>query len=112
MVSKKAAKKEKDRYVTVCPKCGSDNVKFETNPAYAYFGFINQFRQCCNCGHHGQVFPEELKSKVRKVPRKASEVTEKQFVEPMFGRGYSRVFWYIAFPISIAFLIFMIIALG
>jgi hypothetical protein len=95
----------KERYVTVCPKCGSDDVKGETNPAYAATGLVTQFKQCNNCGHHGQFFPEVPKSKVTKNPKKANEVKDKQLVEPTLGKGYYNWFKYVAIPLAIIILI-------
>lgn len=99
-------------YVTVCPKCGSTDIKAETSPAYAITGLINQYRQCMNCGHHGQFFPEELKSDVRKSPKKASEIPEKTLVETSFGKGYSKYVLYIAIPTSIIAILFILLMLS
>ncbi|MFQ5647634.1 MAG: hypothetical protein ACE5FW_00170 [Candidatus Aenigmatarchaeota archaeon] len=98
----------KDYYVTVCPKCGSDNIKSETNPAYAITGLLTQFKQCGNCGHHGQVFPESPKSEVLKKPKSAKKVEEKDLVQVSFGRGYFKYLVYIAVPLLILSLIGLI----
>ncbi len=99
-------KGKKERYVMVCPKCGSTDIKAETNPAYAITGLVLNFKQCCNCGHHGQFFPEELRTEVRKSPKKPKDVKGKNLVEVSFGRGYMKYLLYIAIPLTIlAFLI-------
>ena len=92
-VSKSKAK-PKERFVPVCPKCGSDDVQSETNPAYASSGLLTQFKQCNNCGHHGQFFPEVPKSKVTKTPKKAEEVKDRQLVELSLGKGYYKFIHY------------------
>ncbi|HJW96617.1 MAG TPA: hypothetical protein VJ485_00465 [archaeon] len=102
---KQTKTKLKERYVTVCPKCGSDDVQGETNPAYAASGLFNQFKQCNNCGHHGEFFPEVPKSKVAKIPKRPGEVKNKQLVEPSLGKGYYNWFKYIVIPLAIIFLI-------
>ena len=94
----------KDYYVTVCPKCGSDNVKSETNPAYAFTGLLTQFKQCMNCGHHGQFFPEDLKSKVTKTPKKREDVKGREMVQTSFGKGYFKYLIYIAIPLTLLYL--------
>lgn len=102
-------KGKKERYVMVCPKCGSTDIKAETNPAYAITGLVLNFKQCMNCGHHGQFFPEELRAEVRKVPKKREHVKDKTMVEVSFGRGYMKYLLYIAIPLTV--LSFIIILL-
>ncbi|MBW1838884.1 MAG: hypothetical protein JRI49_03030 [Deltaproteobacteria bacterium] len=97
-------KEKKERYVAVCPKCGSDDVKMETNPAYATSGLNMQFKQCMNCGHHGQFFPEVPKSKVTKNPKKPSEVKDRRLVQTSYGKANWAYVKYIGLPITLIFL--------
>ncbi len=96
---------KKERYVMVCPKCGSTDIKAETNPAYAITGLVLNFKQCMNCGHHGQFFPEELRTEVRKTPKKREHVKGKTMVEVSFGRGYMKYLLYILIPLFLIFLL-------
>ncbi|MFH1977746.1 MAG: hypothetical protein ABIJ92_00270 [Candidatus Aenigmatarchaeota archaeon] len=102
----KAPKKEaKEKYVTVCPKCDSTDVKMDTTPAYVATGLINQFKQCNNCGHHGMLFPEMPISQVKK-PKNVEQVKNKQLVPTAMGTGYFKFIIYILIPI-IAILAFI-----
>ena len=79
-------------YVTACPKCGSTDVSAEKNPAYVATGLFFSFRQCNNCDHHGQVFPEIPRSEVQEKPKPVKEIRERQLVETSYGKGYYRLF--------------------
>ena len=109
---------EKNGYVTVCPKCGSNDISFEKEAVYVTTGLMNQFRQCNNCGFHGMMFPEILKSEfkesdVKKIknvetPQKSSSSEPVKTAEPMqtsFGKGYFKYLAYIAVPLIILFLL-------
>ncbi len=43
--------------VKVCPKCGSENIKVDTNPKVAA-GFSPPVYPCIDCGFSGSMFPE------------------------------------------------------
>ena len=94
------------KYVTVCPKCGSKDVSFERNPAYAASGLLNNFKECDNCGHHGMLFPEVLRSNAGK---NTVNIKGRQMVQLSFGRGYYRYLIY--FGIPLALIIFLLIVL-
>lgn len=102
--------KPKEKYVTICPKCGSDDVQGETNPAYVDAGLFNQFKQCNNCSHHGQIFPEVPKSKVTKNPKKPEEVKDRQLVEPSLGKGYYKFIHYMIIIFGTIVLIMLVLA--
>ncbi len=104
---------KKKRYITICPKCESNNINIETNPAYAITGLINQFKECRNCGYRGQVFPEVLESEVPKKPKKIEDIKDRTLIEPTFGKGYSKYFKYIVLPFLIIFaILFFASAIG
>ncbi len=109
MKAKKKKVKQKERYIAICPKCGSSNVKAETNPIYGATGLSTQFKQCNNCGHHGQVFPEVLESKVPKKVKKPEEVKEKQQVQTSFGKGYYKFLLYVIAPILVILVILLFV---
>ena len=78
--------KPRERFVTICPKCGSMDVQGDTNPSYASSG-LTQFKQCNSCGHHGQFFPEVPESRAPKNPKRPAEVRDRQLVNPSYGQG-------------------------
>lgn len=84
-MTNKAKKRER---VTICPKCGSDNVSFEKNPIHVTTGLFHQFKQCNHCGHHAQLFPEVPISKVPRNPKNPAMIKDRQLVQASFGRGY------------------------
>ncbi len=100
--------KRKEKYVTVCPKCGSSDVLPEQDPAYAGLGFP-QFKQCNHCGHHGMIFPEVSASQVPKNPKSAKEIKDIQFVQTHFGKGYLKYWIYIGIPLMTLMLILLLL---
>ncbi len=97
------SKKEKEEpYVTICPKCGSDNVKAETNPAYAVTGLLTAFSECGDCGHHGQVFPQVPLSKLPKKLKPVEKIPARQLVQTSYGKAYSKLLKYYLIPFTVA----------
>ena len=47
--------------VKVCPKCGSENIKVDTDNARAAAGLSVSSYKCLDCGFSGQLFPEIYK---------------------------------------------------
>ena len=45
-------------FVKVCPKCGSENVKIDTDNPRASAGLSVPNYVCMDCGFSGQIFPE------------------------------------------------------
>jgi transcription elongation factor Elf1 len=103
-------KNKKEYHVFICPKCRSDDVSAEKNPAYVATGLLTQFKQCNNCGHHGQVFPEVLRSEVPKKPKSIKEIKQRELVQTSFGKGYFKYVIYITIPLSIISAIFLILS--
>ena len=99
---------KKEDYVTVCPKCGSDNVSFEKEAAYVATGLSNQYKECNNCGYHGLIFPEAPRSQVTEKPKDIKEVKKVELVQTSFGKGYFKYLLYIAVPILIIILLLLI----
>jgi hypothetical protein len=98
-----------DDYIKICPKCGSDNVSFERNPAYVAMGLLNQFGQCDNCGFHGQIFPEVPISERGDFAVNVDKVEKRQLVQTAFGKGYLNYFLFIELPISFIYFIILCI---
>jgi len=94
----------KEKWVTICPKCGSTDISPESNAVYAGF---NQYKQCENCGHHGIIFPQVPKSKAPKKPKSPEKVKEPLMVQTAWGEGYFKYYIYLLLPLTI----FMDIAL-
>lgn len=100
----------KEKYVTICPKCGSADVSPENDPAYVASGLSNQFMQCNNCGHHGMVFPEVPESQVPKKPKNIKEIKDIEFMQTSYGRGYFKYLVYIGMPFAVLILILLLIS--
>ncbi len=100
----------KEKYVSVCPKCGSADVSPEQDAAYVASGLSGQFMQCSNCGHHGFIFPEAPASQVPEKPKSAEEVKDAEFVQTSYGRGYFKYLAYIGMPLAVLILILALIA--
>ena len=61
----KFKKSEKEKYVKICPKCGSINVKVDfSNPVVWTYG-TNVKYKCNSCGHLSLLFPEVLNSNIK-----------------------------------------------
>jgi transposase-like protein len=58
-----------DKYVKICPKCGSTNVKADLSQQS--FGAGAEFSQykCADCGYFSMIFPEAEKSKVKEFKK-------------------------------------------
>ena len=92
---------KKEKWVTICPKCGSTDVSPESNPAYIDSGLSTSYKQCENCGHHGLVFPKVPKSKVPKKTKPLSKVKNPTMVQTGYGEGYFKYLIYVSIPIMI-----------
>jgi len=102
--SKPEAKTKNELYVPVCPKCGSLDVKSETNPTYAITGLMSVFKQCNACDHHGLVFPEIPASQVTR-PTPPENVAERQMVQTAYGKGYWKYLIYVVIPLALLMVI-------
>jgi hypothetical protein len=99
----------KETYVTVCPKCGSDNVGFENEAAYAATGLSSQFRHCNNCGFKGMIFPQIPRSQFKESDVKKISKTKEEPVQTSFGEGYFKYLIYVAIPIGILMLLMYVL---
>ena len=95
-------KSKKEDYVTVCPKCGSNRIRSETDPAYVWSGLSNTFKECENCGHRGIMFPEVPRSEIKTI--KTEKLKNKKLLFPVlvqtsFSRGYWKYVKYIILPL-------------
>lgn len=91
----------KEKWVTICPKCGSTDISPESNPVYIMFGLSTSYKQCETCGHHGLIFPKVPKSKVPKKPKSSSKVKNPLMVQTTWGEGYFKYLVYIGLPLTI-----------
>ena len=55
--------------VKVCPKCGSENVKIDTDNVKAAFGLSVSTYKCLDCLFSGPLFPEIEKEVPHTVPK-------------------------------------------
>jgi hypothetical protein len=82
------AKKKKERWVKVCPKCGSKGVVGDDSvPVFASTGLFNSIKKCENCGHTGVFFPEVPKNKAPKKTISPEKVKSATYFEPTYGQG-------------------------
>lgn len=60
----KKSRNKKERYIRICPKCGSINIQTDySNPAVWAYGTSTKYK-CNSCGVIGPVFPEILESEI------------------------------------------------
>ena len=70
-------KMPKEKYVRVCPKCGSTNVHADLSKDMIAWGGSTRM-VCDDCGYSAMLFPEVLKSQAGKLKAKSKLKTEKQ----------------------------------
>ena len=110
---KKLEKKKEEKYVMVCPKCKSPDIKIDkTNPLQPAMGLPAMYI-CGKCGHSGYAFPEVPLSELDKFEegynkeRIVDSVTDKSLkVDTSYGSFVVRVLWKISSPITLIFGIF------
>jgi DNA-directed RNA polymerase subunit RPC12/RpoP len=97
---------KKEKWVTICPKCGSSDISPESNPVYIESGLSTSYKQCENCGHHGLVFPQVPLSKVPKKTKPLSNVKNPTCVQTGYGEGYWKYLIYLVVPLAILCIVF------
>jgi hypothetical protein len=97
---------KKEKWVSICPKCGSTNVSPESNPVYMESGLSGSYKQCENCGHHGLVFPQVPQSKVPKKTKPLGEIKNCIRVQTGYGEGYWKYLIYLIVPLALLTFIF------
>ncbi|MBI2652675.1 hypothetical protein HYX00_04380 [Candidatus Woesearchaeota archaeon] len=61
----KFKKSEKEKYVKICPRCGSINIGTDfSNPVVWAYGASPKYK-CMKCGYMGALFPEVPESKIK-----------------------------------------------
>ncbi len=71
---KKKPTKESERYITVCPYCGSADVSSDMSIKSIGQGSLFNEKKCNDCGFSGEIFPEMTISEAKKVfPEKNKE---------------------------------------
>ncbi|MFH1585552.1 MAG: hypothetical protein ABIB79_02205 [archaeon] len=82
-------KKKAEKYITICPKCGSPDIQSGfSNAASANIGLADKI--CKNCGHTAQVFPEIPISEVKK-PKDPKTIKDRQLVNLAYASGLTSV---------------------
>lgn len=92
---------KKEKWVTICPKCGSTDISPESNAVYIDSGLSTSYKQCEHCGHHSLVFPQVPKSKVPKNPKPVSKVKRPLYVQTGWGMGEFKYIIYIGLPLTL-----------
>lgn len=113
MTKKKSSKQE--RYVMICPKCGSPDVYLDkSNPLQPAMGLPAMY-VCNKCRYKGYNFPEvklsELKGFEEELTGKPLPETKKDnspMIDTSYGNFLVRVFWKITAPIVLLTGIFLL----
>ncbi len=97
----------KERWITVCPKCGSTDVSADfSNPVGVVTGRFQNFKICNHCGYDSMIFPEVPESKVQK-PKDLKDVEKRTLVDVGYGQGVTHFWWKIVGPIGLVLNIYM-----
>lgn len=77
-MEEKKQKKEKPKYVKICPNCGSlDILTYNYSPTAVAFGVPVPYK-CRNCGFTSPIFPEVDVKEVEKLNKEKEKEEEKK----------------------------------
>jgi hypothetical protein len=118
----KKSKKNKERHITICPKCKSPDVYIDkSNPLQPVIGLPANY-MCNNCNYKGFNFPEIETSKLKKFQKQINEKKQAGArkenalpVDTAYGNFMVRAIWKISAPITLIigiFLLFIVPILG
>lgn len=99
-------KKSKEKYVQVCPKCKSVNVR-QDKSTLQQIGALPTMYICGKCGFSSYIFPEvklsELKDFENEVEGESKEVkkTKSDLIDMSYGKFEVRLMWKVVSPIAI-----------
>lgn len=108
------ASKQKERYVTICPKCKCTDV-YQDKSTLQQTGALPTMYICNKCKHSGYTFPEielsKLESFEEKVDAKNLRNNKKdktELIDTSYGKFGVRFWWKIVSPMAILFAIFLL----
>ena len=94
---KKTTKKRKERWVRVCPKCGSNDTTVRGMVAGRAFSNVNF---CKSCGFQSPLFPEVTAEEAKKIKSK----------KPKFNPSQAPIMPRTEFPLWIRLLFFIVVS--
>ena len=109
-----AKKKKKEKYVKVCPKCKSPNVRMDKS-TLQQIGALPTVYICGKCEHSGYNFPEvpisELKGFEEEVDKEHLRDVKKDktpLLDTSYGKFEVRFWWKIVAPVFLLLGIFLL----
>ena len=70
----KKLKDKNKKFVRICPKCGSTNIKTDfSNPVVWAYGTTTKYK-CISCSYLGTIFPEVLRNEVKNYKKELDDI--------------------------------------
>ena len=114
MVVKKKNNQKKEKYVRVCPKCKSINIK-QDKSTLQQTGALPTMYICNKCGHSGYTFPEVKLSELKKFEVEVdaehlrdNKKDKTELIDTSYGKFEVRLWWKIVSPIMILLGVFLL----
>jgi len=93
-------KETKKKFITICPKCNSTDVKTDfSNPGLVGTGLFVNAKVCNNCGYSSNFFPEIEEDKLPEE-KKIKKQEKKELVNTTYGKNINWL-WRFSGPIGI-----------
>lgn len=90
-----------ERYVKICPYCGSTDLSSHSEPAAVRTGMVDSVMKCNHCGYVGHI-AEISASEVPESPKPLDELPERPMVDKRYGKGIVTGVLKIVGPLMIA----------
>lgn len=98
-------KDQKEKFVKICPKCGSKDVQTDYSNAAVWAYGAPTSNKCDNCSHVAKVFPEVAESELKDFkPQKVDKT-----VDTKTGESIGYLVW-IVIPLIAAIISFVLIS--
>lgn len=79
-----------EKYITVCPNCGSTDVRLERMNIANRLGLDTEF-VCNNCGFTSKIFPELPIDKLEKYEKKLKEMDPDRYLQKRYPEALKKV---------------------